>query len=225
MKKNARIFSEENNKAAWDTYAARMENYRKRYYPEGSGNLYAPNGIKDLRTLVKKYAYLLKIIKKDGSIIDFGCGNGMMLKFLVMNARCRLVPYGVDFLKESVRQAKTVIFPEYKENFFCMNIADYNFRGASFDYILTNPDYLLEGDWGRFYAACLAHLNSGGIMILSVPPDDLARPRFAQRMKRFLSEDDGFRTHDGGANVIFFKENGQSMKGAPARKALKQSHG
>lgn len=225
MKKNARVFRAGNSEALWDTYAARMENYRKRYYPEGRDNLYAPNGIKDLRTLVKKYAYLLKLIKRDGKIIDFGCGNGMMLKFLVMNARCRLVPYGVDFLKESVRQAKTVVFPEYKENFVCMNIADYDFRGASFDYILTNPDYLFEGDWGRFYTACLEHLKSGGLMILSVPPDDLARPRFAQRMKRFLLVEDGFRTHDGGANVVFFKEKDKGMKGMSARRALEQSHG
>jgi len=36
-----------------------------------------------------------------------------MLRHLVTRSRYRLVPYGVNFLEESIRQAKETVLPEY----------------------------------------------------------------------------------------------------------------
>lgn len=187
-------------------YLNQIESYRRRYYPEGRKNLFIPNGIKDLRTLLKKSAYLLKIIKTDGKIIDFGCGNGMMLKFIVLHTKYKLIPYGVDFLPESIKQAKTKIFPEFKKNFECMNIHDYDFAQGAFHYILTNPAYLYEDDWNRFYKKCMRNLNYGGHLILYIPPGDFQEFNFKERMEKFLKAHDGFKRYSNDAILILFKQ-------------------
>lgn len=186
-------------------YFNQIESYRRRYYPEGRKNLFIPNGIKDLRTLRKKSAFLLKIIKTDGKIIDFGCGNGMLLKFIVLNAKHKLIPYGVDFLAPSIRQAKTKIFTEFKKNFECMNILDYDFSQGAFQYILTNPAYLHEDDWNCFYKKCMRNLNTGGHLILYIPPGDFQEFNFKERMEKFLKENNGFKKYRNDAVLILYK--------------------
>ena len=39
-----------------------------------------------------------------------------MLRHLVRRSKYSLVPYGVDFIEESIKQAKETILPEYAEN-------------------------------------------------------------------------------------------------------------
>lgn len=189
-----------------NSYRHQAESYRRRYYPEGRENLFIPNGIKDLRALHKKYAYLLTIIKSGGKIIDFGCGNGMMLKFVVMNAKRALIPYGVDWLSESIKQAKKTIFSEFKKNFVCMNIRDYDFSSGAFQYIVTNPAYLLENDWNSFYETCMKNLNDGGHLILTIPPGDFQEFNFMERIRRFLKENVGFKRYRNDAILILYKQ-------------------
>lgn len=188
------------------SYFHRRKSYRKKYYPEGHQNLYIPNGIKDFRTLLRKYFYLLNIIENNGKIIDFGCGNGMMLKFVVQNTECKLIPFGVDFLPESIKQAKTKIFPEFKENFVCMNIIDYDFSDNNFNYILIDPAYLFEDDWNYFYEKCMNNLNKGGHIILYISPDEFLEFNFKKRMGEFLKYKKGFKNYIDDSILIFFKK-------------------
>ena len=47
-----------------------------------------------------------------------------MLRHLVRRSKYSLMPYGVDFIEESIKQAKETILPEYAENFIVGNIVD-----------------------------------------------------------------------------------------------------
>ncbi|MEM1509516.1 MAG: hypothetical protein QXY49_05310 [Thermofilaceae archaeon] len=45
-------------------------------------------------------------------------------------------PYGVDFIEESIRQAKELVLPEYAENFKVGNIVDVDLSPVFFNFII-----------------------------------------------------------------------------------------
>ncbi|MEM3615544.1 MAG: class I SAM-dependent methyltransferase [Candidatus Methanomethylicia archaeon] len=51
----------------------------------------------------------------------------------------KLIPYGIDFIEESIKQAKEVILPEYAQNFIVGNIVDVDLGIISFDFIFFDP--------------------------------------------------------------------------------------
>lgn len=102
----------------------------------------------------------LKVIDHPGSILDLGCGNGLLLRALVENAPHTLVPFGVDFLAESIEEARTIILPEFRENFWAANIAEFDFLNREYTYILTCPAYLHPDATRTFLSACLEYLEA-----------------------------------------------------------------
>ena len=124
--------------------------FRKRFYEErkrrlwemywkgnDGSNILRPNGFTEYPREV--YDLFLSLIDRDGKVIDLGCGNGLMLRHLVTRSRYRLIPFGVDFIEESIRQAREVVLPEYAANFFVSNIVDFDLGASAFDFIFFDP--------------------------------------------------------------------------------------
>jgi len=126
-------------------YERRREKLRRMYW-EGndSSDLLRPNGFREYPEEV--YNLFLSLI--DGDMIDLGCGNGLMLRHLVERSRFRLVPHGVDFIEESIRQAREVVLPEYAENFWVANVADADLGEESYDFIFFDPYAVHPADLG-----------------------------------------------------------------------------
>lgn len=85
------------------------------------------------------------MINHDGRVMDLGCGNGLMLKHLITRSRYSLIPFGVDFIEESIRQARRIVLPEYADNFIVGNIADIDLGSETYDFIFFDP-YALHPD-------------------------------------------------------------------------------
>lgn len=127
-------------------YDKRKQEYEYSYWNNSAENLNLLNGYEENPKDI--YFNFLKIIEKlevknDCKIIDLGCGNGMLVKFIKQNLKLNVIPFGVDFLEKSIVQAKTIIHPDYATNFRVSNISEVTFPKNSFDIIILDP-YLLN---------------------------------------------------------------------------------
>ncbi|MGD2248012.1 MAG: class I SAM-dependent methyltransferase [Candidatus Methanofastidiosia archaeon] len=132
------------------------------------------NPMMELREYPKEiYDVFLRVITKDGKILDLGCGNGLLLKHIMENSGCHMVPYGVDFIKESIHQAKTIIHPENAENFHSVNIVEFTFPDAPYDYILFDPFDIHESDLRNIINKAIKALSDTGFLIFYTYTDVL----------------------------------------------------
>ena len=119
-------------------YKRKREKLWKMYWANNDGrDIYLPNGFREYPHEI--YNLFCKQIDRDGKVLDLGCGNGLMLKHLITHTKHKLIPYGVDFLKESIKQAREIIPPEYAENFVVNNILEYDYSAAPYGFIFFDP--------------------------------------------------------------------------------------
>jgi len=130
------------------------------------------NGYKDIP--VNSYLSTLPLINRDGKIIDLGCGNGMLLRFLMEFSGHSLIPHGIDIKKEAIDVLISRIIPEYNGNFSVCDVNEYDFPGGPYDLIIGNPAY--TGTKGlEFTNRCIDNLNPGGKLILRMHNDIIRR--------------------------------------------------
>jgi len=138
--------------------------YLKTYWENNDGgDLYLPNGFKTLPENI--YRAFAEQIDKDGKVLDLGCGNGLMLKYLMLTSGYKLIPYGVDFLEPSIKQAKEILHPQYAANFTCGNVVDYSFKGGPFDFIFTTIHHIYPGDRKEYLNKLRKNCRKGGKII------------------------------------------------------------
>lgn len=119
------------------------------------------------------YDLFLSLVNRDGRVVDLGCGNGLMLRHLVTKSQYKLVPYGVDFIKESIKQAKEVVIPEYAENFKVGNIVDIDLSANFFDFIFFDPYDVHPDDLQPMIYKILTACKPGGEIIFYTYADVL----------------------------------------------------
>lgn len=106
-----------------------MKYYERRHYNElfeETGNLNVLNGylqedyreIRDYRTVV----YLLRLLNKKeeftvSSVIDIGCGNGLLLKYIRESIGEDIIPYGCDYNALAIELLKEQVLPQFAGNF------------------------------------------------------------------------------------------------------------
>ncbi len=61
--------------------------------------------------------FIGKAINQSGTILDIGCGNGFLLRCLQEWQSHELIPYGIDTNPNFIEQAKTIVFPDFENNF------------------------------------------------------------------------------------------------------------
>ncbi len=113
---------------------------------------------------LEKYLSILSLIDRDGKIIDLGCGNGMLLKFLMDISGHKLAPWGVDFNGKAIKQAREEILPEYAGNFILSDIELYDFSHGPFDIIVADP-LLARHDTKKYAGSCIKNLTRNGRLI------------------------------------------------------------
>ncbi len=144
-------------------YAERREQFMRKYWGQNDGtDLYLPNGIVKPDKVEGLYDCFCEQITHDGKVMDLGCGNGLMLKYLIEHTPFTLTPYGVDYLEPSIRQAKEMIHPEHESHFVVGNVMDYDYRDAPFDFIFADPYDVHPRDTTRFLQDVLNACADGG---------------------------------------------------------------
>lgn len=137
--------------------------YEEMYWGQEFNRIIVTNGFTSYPKAI--YDQFVSIVKGPGKILDLGCGNGLLLRHIVKNSRFKIIPFGVDFIKKSIEQARTIVFPEHKNNFKVCNFIDFDFPGQRFNYIIFTPYDLYLDDWKAFFKKLkLALLPKGQII-------------------------------------------------------------
>ena len=153
-------------------YWERKRELRRMYWENNDGNdILLPNGFKEYPHDI--YDTFLSLINGDGKIIDLGCGNGLLLRHIVTKSRYRLIPYGVDFIEESINQARELILPEYRDNFIASNIVDVDLGKGEYDFILFDPTHVHIDDHLQVLEKVLKACRPGGRIIFYTYKDML----------------------------------------------------
>lgn len=112
------------------------------------------------------YSLFLQAIDRPGTILDLGCGDGMLLRYLIDNSELHLVPFGVDFLPRSIQQAKICVLPQWQKHFFVSNVNSVEFYDLAFDFVITSTDYVASHERSEYVQKLLGLTKSDGCLLL-----------------------------------------------------------
>ena len=122
--------------------------------------------------------------KKQLRILDLGCGNGLLLRYLCEFLGRKVIPFGVEARPRAVEEAKRAVLAKYAENIECCRVDEYE-PEDSYDVIIANPVYAdwrvsrSKGGSGKkinlFIRKLLGHLSEDGMLILICHRDTLQR--------------------------------------------------
>jgi SAM-dependent methyltransferase len=161
-------------------YARRLAWYRRTYWPSGSQVLEASaNGFSAYPT--SAYDRFVEVLDARargpcGTVLDLGCGTGLLLRHLQARVSFRVVPYGVDFLPEAVACARHLHCPEHAAHFSVGNVRDYpagagRVQATGFDFVLLDPSLLEQGDLAPLVSRIMRLVRN--TLVLYVYPDVL----------------------------------------------------
>lgn len=140
--------------------------YRQSYYSDSSAPLSMHCGWSSDKAQILAYEAFSSLFDRGGDVLDLGCGNGALLRFLLSRLSVKIYPYGVDFLEESIQEAKTVVLSDFSDNFFASSIDDFNPGVQKFSYIITSPDYTFDPDVRKHVKKCFSWLEPCGKLML-----------------------------------------------------------
>src|SRR5262249_52773938 len=107
------------------------------------GSLHGTNGYSTPRWDI--YDQFLGVVDRPGQILELGCGNGLLLRFLCDLSGHLLQPFGVDIKEPSIHEAKTIVFPEREACFVQGDLRDGVHHNGPFATLIVNPLYADQG--------------------------------------------------------------------------------
>jgi tRNA1(Val) A37 N6-methylase TrmN6 len=144
------------------------------------GPYYSTNGYE--KPPWKIYEQFLKVVQEPGAILELGCGNGLLLRYLCDLSDRELQPFGVDINAAAIHQARTAVFPNRRDCFVHADLRDGIPFQRTFATILANPLYAdqgyyeqvdgkirnlyLDGSMEALIQTCRQSLSPGGQLIL-----------------------------------------------------------
>ena len=110
------------------------------------------NGFSSVQAMKQAHGPIIELAAsslddRDGDILDLGCGNGALLREILLRKPC-VVPYGVDLSSESIDHARRLL-PDFGENFRTSDIFDSPgtlWGDKVFSLAILMPGRLLEKD-------------------------------------------------------------------------------
>jgi len=112
------------------------------------------------------YTQLHQMIPRDASVLDLGCGYGMMDLMLALSSKERKIT-GVDYDEDKILIARhNYSVPACDLNFVQQDILDYEIRPTDVFVLYDCLHYLNEHDQATILERCARNLNTGGLIIV-----------------------------------------------------------
>lgn len=107
------------------------------------GGLYETNGYSEPPWAI--YEQFLRVVDRPGPILELGCGNGLLLRFLCDLSGHTLRPFGVDIKEARIREAREAVFPGREACFVQADLRGGVYHPGPFTTLLVNPLYADQG--------------------------------------------------------------------------------
>jgi SAM-dependent methyltransferase len=127
-------------------YSFEQNGSRKEQLPDW---YYLDNGFKDLEAMERYHrpivdAAIKMLGERPGRIVDFGCGNGMLLK-KIFDRNNQVIPYGIEIEAPQLEHSFELM-PDFAQNFFVGDMFDAPkiFSDIQFELAILMPGRLLE---------------------------------------------------------------------------------
>ncbi len=91
------------------------------------------------------YDQFLPVVDRPGRILELGCGNGLLLRYLCDLSGRALQPFGVDNKEPRIQEARTIVFPECPSSFVQGDLREGVHHRGSFAVLMVNPLYADHG--------------------------------------------------------------------------------
>jgi SAM-dependent methyltransferase len=121
----------------------------------------------DAHTWEYTHRMLLDAVDHDGTFLDVGCANGLLMQTLTVWAGeegRRLEPYGVD-ISEALAQLARERSPQWADRIWAANAATWR-PPRPFDYVRTDLAYVPEPSRPAYVDHLLTFLEPGGRLII-----------------------------------------------------------
>lgn len=139
-----------------------------------------------LRVLTCPFKILLKYLPKSGSLLDVGCGHGLLLRLLHADtARREMLLFGIDHDAEKIKGAQRYPLPNLH---FSHQEIDH-FPAEAFDTVsVMDVLYSIqEKQWHNILISCFRVLRPGGTMVVKEVIDKPRWKYLAIMIQEYLS--------------------------------------
>lgn len=119
---------------------------------------------------------IVEAIHRDGTLLDVGCANGLLLESLVAWSRHRIEPYGLDFAPPLVEEARRRL-PHWADRLFVGDARTWE-PPRRFDFVRTELVYVDEDERQKYIERMLRHFlePEGRLVVCGYGGDEVRAP-------------------------------------------------
>lgn len=160
----------------------------------------------DKETAFKKWeegrCFIADAVNQDGSILDYGCANGFLLRCLQEWTGKQLDPYGLDINKDAIAKARE-LFPEAQSHFRTLDESDKDFP-KTFDIVYWNvwDNYDFAEEQDRLLKRLLEGTNNGGRLILGIYEHKNSNEEVVKQIEKLGYKLSGTKRNPDGEEII-----------------------
>ncbi|MBN1157758.1 MAG: 1-acyl-sn-glycerol-3-phosphate acyltransferase [Bacteroidales bacterium] len=152
-------------------------------------------------SMEKNYALYDRFIPREASIVDIGCGYGMMSYMLSFVSDKRMI-LGIDYDEDKIGLAGNCISRHDRIQFVAADAVHYPLPGSDV-YILSDVlHYIPEEQQEKLLVKCFENLNPGGMIMIRDADKDLRKRHLVTRYTEFFST--RFRFNKTRDNRLYF---------------------
>jgi SAM-dependent methyltransferase len=156
--------------APLEQYFEELRDAVREYYLSDPGNPYRESGRSSgTARWEESRRCIADAVHRDGSFLDVGCANGLLLESLERWLAPRSItiePHGVDFVPELIELARKRLAHAPSSRFHVANVWDWS-PPRRYDFVRTNLDYVPDRYWGEWVTRQRDRLVApGGRLIL-----------------------------------------------------------
>jgi 1-acyl-sn-glycerol-3-phosphate acyltransferase len=142
-------------------------------------------------SLEGNYESINKLIPRNASIIDIGCGYGYLSYMLSFVAPSRRI-LGIDYDEDKIELASNCISKSENITFVSADATMVDFEHADIFILSDVLHYLADEKQDELIIHCMNKLNAGGKIIIRDADSDLEKRHFGTRYTEFFSTRSGF---------------------------------
>ena len=132
-----------------------------------------------------------RYIPRDASIVDIGCGYGMMSYMLGFISEKRNI-LGIDYDNDKIELANNCISKNDRINFVSADAITLSYAPADVFILSDVLHYLPEEKQEQLLVTCMQHLNPSGVILIRDADKDLKKRHLGTRYTEFFSTHFGF---------------------------------